>query len=469
MSEKLNLMIVSDTLPDMLVNTTVRRAEQVRYGSEGVFLPLNSLIEQYGSEIQKVYQEYPETENAITAPDGNIYALPYINDCFHCCYSQRAWINQEWLDVLGLDMPSTTEEFEMVMQEFKDKDPNGNGKADEIPATGYIGGTYTSPINFLSCAFLLNPDAYATAQKNLYLDENKQVHFAGAEEEYRQALIWMRGLMEKGLLDPACLTQSQDQAKQLVQNPEGAQVGVFFCGAVSNLTGLYGATENHVITQYAPLPPLEGPNGFVGTPSNPLQAIVEGEFLISADCENPEAAFRWWDGLYKEDVTINAWQGFEGEGWNAPAEGAVGLDGDPALYDLIVVPNESTEQLRTVPNMLGKMTRELRAGLVTDTSTEEGRYELEYILNEAAKNIYQPYSKVEMTLPELYWLADEAEEFTRLNTQIKEYLDEQTAMFLLGNRNLEDDWDAYLAELENLGLEKMLEMIQTAYDRQYQS
>lgn len=73
---------------------------------------------------------------AITAPDGNIYALPSINDCYHCSMAQKMWIYKPWLDKLGLDVPTTTDELYTVLKAFKDKDPNGNGKADEVPLTG---------------------------------------------------------------------------------------------------------------------------------------------------------------------------------------------------------------------------------------------------------------------------------------------------------------------------------------------
>ncbi len=77
-------------------------------------------------------------KDLITAPDGNIYALPQVNECYHCMYQQRMWIYKPWLDKLGLKMPTTTDEFYEVLKAFKTKDPNGNGKADEIPLSGSI-------------------------------------------------------------------------------------------------------------------------------------------------------------------------------------------------------------------------------------------------------------------------------------------------------------------------------------------
>ena len=58
--------------------------EQQKLGKQGVYLPLNDLIDKYGLNIKKRMEEIPSYKKSVTAPDGNIYALPWINDCYHC-------------------------------------------------------------------------------------------------------------------------------------------------------------------------------------------------------------------------------------------------------------------------------------------------------------------------------------------------------------------------------------------------
>ena len=50
----------------------------------------------------------------------------------------KLWFNYDWLEKLGLEEPQTTEELYEVLKAFKTQDPNGNGKANEIPLTGSI-------------------------------------------------------------------------------------------------------------------------------------------------------------------------------------------------------------------------------------------------------------------------------------------------------------------------------------------
>jgi putative aldouronate transport system substrate-binding protein len=91
------------------------------------------------------------SKNGVTTPDGNIYVLPGLDGCWHCYWPTKSWINEDWLAAVNMDMPTTTEEYEKVLLAFKNDDPNGNGKPDEIPFSGYTsqGGDWGNPITFL--------------------------------------------------------------------------------------------------------------------------------------------------------------------------------------------------------------------------------------------------------------------------------------------------------------------------------
>ena len=43
-------------------------------------------------------------------------------------------------------------------------------------------------------------------------------------------------------------------------------------------------------------------------------------------------------------------------------------------------------------------------------------------------------------------------------------MDESTAAFVTGNKSIDNDWDAYITELENLGLSDYLAIYQRYYD-----
>ena len=132
--EKVNIMLASGDMPDAFLST-VNETQVV--SNLPLFVPLNEYLnEENAPNLMKMFETYPELIDMITQVDGNIYTLP-IGD-FSNPDNQGEGIqviNKAWLDKLGLEMPTTTEELYQVCKAIKEGDPNGNGEADEIPMT----------------------------------------------------------------------------------------------------------------------------------------------------------------------------------------------------------------------------------------------------------------------------------------------------------------------------------------------
>ena len=214
-TQALNLLLASGDYPDVILIPygVVSTSQLAFYGQQGIFLPLNDLIEEVGVETKRIFEIYPQAETVSTAPDGNIYALPTVNECYHCSLGAKMWIYQPWLDRLGLEMPTTTEEFRAVLQAFKTQDPNGNGEADEIPLAA-------SPLVwngnldiFLGSAFITNP------QSHLVLSDGA-VDVTYTKPEFREALRYIHSLYEAGLIAPASLTQDEDGLSRMLNSEE---------------------------------------------------------------------------------------------------------------------------------------------------------------------------------------------------------------------------------------------------------
>ena len=143
-NQVVNVMLASGDYPGLFINQNFSPAQQVLYGEQGVFLPLNDLIDEYGVNVQRAFETFPLVRQNFVMPDGNIYALPDINDCFHCSMAQKLWVYEPWLDTLGLDIPQTTEEYKELLIAIRDGDPNGNGDPnDEIPLAGAVTGGWS--------------------------------------------------------------------------------------------------------------------------------------------------------------------------------------------------------------------------------------------------------------------------------------------------------------------------------------
>ncbi len=197
-NEKVNLLLASSNRPDIFfgVSGALSPTVQMVHGPTGTFVDLKPLIDEHGYWIKKMFEQVPYIEAAITAPDGAIYSLPQVNECFHCYYAQKMWINRTWLDKLGLEMPTTPEEFKQVLIAFRDKDPNGNGIKDEIPLMGSTNGWNARVHGFLMCAFTYTDlgDGLAIAP------DGKTVELAYTKPEFREGLKYLPDLYKEGLI-----------------------------------------------------------------------------------------------------------------------------------------------------------------------------------------------------------------------------------------------------------------------------
>ena len=95
-----------------------------KYGDQGIFVPLNDLIEEYAPNIQALFEENPEMEKGLTMPDGNIYSLPYAfdPDASSLLIGSRPWIREDWLEQLDMDNPVTLDELYEFLKAVKETD-----------------------------------------------------------------------------------------------------------------------------------------------------------------------------------------------------------------------------------------------------------------------------------------------------------------------------------------------------------
>ena len=311
LTDRRQLLLASGDYPEVFLEGKFNNTDIQTYGKQGVFIPLNDLIDKYAPNIKKVMEEKPYFKDAITAPDGNIYGLPRLNECYHCTYSQKYWMNKEWLDKLGLKVPTTTDELYTVLKAFKSQDPNGNGKHDEIPLTGapnkYV---WNGNID----AFIMNAFIYNDNDKYLTVKDGK-VDFAANKPEWKEGLAYMNKLYKDGLIDPAAFTQN-DQAIGQLGNRQGDEiVGSITTALLSYLLNV-GDDKITRHKHWVIVPPLKGPNGV--QLAGVSQGLGEFEMTITNNATEAQqiAAIKIADYAYTEEGALFSEYGpTEGIGW----------------------------------------------------------------------------------------------------------------------------------------------------------
>lgn len=286
-TEKKNLLFASNDLPDVVMSA-LSDGDIVRYSSQGVIIPLEGLIDTYAPRIKAILRKRPDIKKYLTAPDGHIYTLPRIQELAHRVDPDNMFINKTWLDKLGLAVPTTPEEFYQVLVAFHEKDPNGNGKKDEIPfGFGIVGKVRANMPNSFFGAFgqLDDPD------RHLMVDKGK-VYFTASAEGYRKGLAYLAKLYKEGLIDPEAFTQDRKQYNAKGRTPDELY-GVFFEWFDENMVG-----DERAKKDYIALPPLIGPDGNRRWNWAPDQLLSRANFAITNKMWHPEVAIRWADQCY---------------------------------------------------------------------------------------------------------------------------------------------------------------------------
>ncbi len=453
--QKFNVMMTGGDYTDVILDMWSSHSELALYGSQGIFIPLEDLIAEHAPNIQAALDAHPEIRDTWTMEDGHMYTIPRIGNSTHSEVSQRMWINKQWLDNLGLDIPKTTEDFYDVLKAFKEQDANGNGDPnDEVPLSGAItSGWNTNPIPYIANAFI--PCTNASGYLNI--DENGKVYYARSTDEWKEFLKYMNRLYEDGLIDPLLFTQTSDQLMKLGSNPGDIIMGATTGGSVSVFTNTSNTARWN---EYIALPPLEGPEGVVSAVRSPDYGSAV--LSITNVCKYPEAVVRMFDYLYTEEGLIWSQFGEIGNGAiDIAPEGALNIIGEPAKY--IRLPFDNVKDLSW--NRMGPDYRPADYDLWF-TAKENPAEDIEKVLYESAVNDYLPVAQpLETIMPKVAFDTEESRIIVDVTTNVNMYIDQVTAEFVTGKKDIDAGWDEYIETLDRYGLQDYLKVQQDAYDR----
>ncbi|MCL2217103.1 MAG: extracellular solute-binding protein [Defluviitaleaceae bacterium] len=424
-----------------------------RFGEMGAIIPLNDLIARYGVHLQSAWDELAglNLESLMTMPNGNIYYMPSFGSSLIRRYIHNLmWVNQGWLDALGLDVPTTTEEFRNMLYAFKTGDPNGNGIADEIPLAGTEEFYSKHVYDFLFNAFIYND-----ARHDRLLLENGVVGFAPIRDEWREALKFMRGLYVDGLMSTFSFTQSNQQHIQMANDPRDI-LGAFASPGIT-FTAMQNSPE--VMARYVGIGPLMGPDGARYSTVNISRPRPQG--VITSASQHPVEVFKLFDLMLSEYASLFGRYGEPGVDWEFAAEGDISVLGTPATVRII-------NQLWNVPNnkhLHQIVPHILRPGYSCDSIWDFAETDGEY-MNIQAVLLHQGHGPAETVGP-LDLTGEEEERVLHIRTDIAAYVTQSIIQFITGQRDIYSNnaWTAYVSEFERLGLAVLLETAQAVVDR----
>ncbi len=440
---QINLMLSSgEDLPDLFIGYSFTYVNLIDYADAGYILPLNEYIEKYGDQFNKRLEEAAQTVNnplAYISVDGKIYSTPSLTIAYNNAFNECMHINTQWLEKLGLEMPTTLDEFHDVLVAFRDNDPNGNGEADEVPAMGTAAST--NIIEVAGCAY------QNTNTENYLKVEDGVVSFIANNDKYKATLQYVNKLVSEGLLSPASFTQDKSVMTALMSG-DTARVGVMTVGS-SSKNSIMDSTMP-LYTAYTRTLPLAGPDGFVTAVISP-NTIGRG-VLITSSCKHPEAAFRLLDFFLSEESSMRQRYGVPGRDWDYVTDKTIiGRSGQPAKYvdyaglwskasQNTIMRSGSWGQFLDVVNNLSAVYDPANPNEYNATNAVEAGMRL--------RSVYRDDGFPEEVLLE----AEDAIRFSELQQEIVDFMDEYNVRFITGELNFDADWDQYVQSLSKLGI-----------------
>ena len=278
------MLATGDELPDILWNFSVGQGAYEEYGASGYFIdmaPYYNDKEGEGKVFWDRLSNLPQDQQdyvvrQLTAEDGGMYAAARIEYSLIDTMQFQVFINQTWLTKLGLEMPTNIDELETVLRAFRDKDPNGNGKKDELPLIGNNAAGSSSIIKWI-----LNMYCYVDFNKYFNVNDEGKLYLPHITEEYRQALIKINQWIKEGLMFNSAFSMSNKEIKSLLNPPEGEAITV---GIFAGHPTLVHEVDNSAIYNYVAMP-------YWGCAIRNPQYFTPAVF-ITQDCEYPLAAWR---------------------------------------------------------------------------------------------------------------------------------------------------------------------------------
>ena len=372
-SDKKNLALAQfGNLPDGLFNAGMSDYDLLRYAKQGIIIPLENLIDKYMPNLQAVFEKYPEYRTMCTAPDGHIYSFPWIEQLGAGKEAIQAigdipYINKKWLDYLGLEVPTTTDELEQVLIAFRDH-------ADDLKKEFQIDGDVI-PMSFI----IINGD--------------------------------------EDLVDPEAFTQ---EWSTYVAKGKNHRYGLCFTWDIANI-------DNN--TDYVMLPALTGPTGVTNITrqnNSETSGFDRGRCVLTTNCKDTALAAAWIDQMYAPlQSPQNNWGSYgEKDSFNI-FEMSTNENGEKMLKHLDLG-EQSPVEVREAQSVNGPLAVLNEYYGVYVTQPEDAKWRLDNMHETYLKDMNSKY-----VYPNVFMSIEDTNKVSQYDTDIKKYAEQKKADWIL--------------------------------------
>lgn len=437
-----NLQAAAGALPDILMGATEYYASGMDTAvEEGILLNLADYLDECPNYSQ-ILELAPKMKSSLTTGEGNLIGFySYSDPDIATPVTGAIMVRGDWLDQVGMEIPTTYDELHDVLTAFKDD----LGVETPMIVTSYLddmGGSFASGYD-IKAFFMTSPGI----QVPFYVVDG-EVKCAIVEDNFVSYIEMLQGLMNDGLAakDIASYTNENSYKDKVLSG----ETGLFWGFGVGDLETLNAQLSDGYLTVLPMMRKTEDQTlHFVASESYAAKSAV----CLSASCSDIELACHWLDAHYTDEVSMLAMYGVEGVSYE--------YDGDKPHYTemmtdtsqgMFLAINKALYCLAECDNIYyGSINTNL------DTYTDTQIEALQYINSGSTDDAYVYPDGASMT-------ADETEEYTALIADLSTYMAEHVLKFVTGEEDMAE-YPAFIEALDDMGMQRAIDLKQGAYDR----
>lgn len=437
--QKYKIMLNTGDLPDIICG--IAPGEYTDFAMNGIFIAASEYLDKLPNlrELMSKWNFKQDWDNYKLA-DGKVYYFPGVRE--KPIYDQGICIRTDLLKKYNLDTPKTFDDLYSVMKKFKEADPKS------LPFTGEFGIDCT--LNFIGNAWGLDIGSWSAGNQVYYDTDTKKFESTMTSPKYQKLLVYLSKLYMEGLMDPEIFTQNMDQWKQkLVIGKSFVSYNWFDQYEGIDADGKKNTDQDFA---YEPILPLAGPEG------KALSATF-GKMAAGVTVPSKTANKDYFDNLLKFiDWFFYSEEGYTLSSWGIENDTYTVADGKKTFTDAV----KTTDGIsKTLSVKYGCLNNNFTLAKSLDFQLAITGDKIVQLTNDAIAGNMLPPSK-----PIAKLTADENEQVKLLIAPLKDFFDKSLQAFILGKKDPVKDWDVYVKEAQDKGIQKVVNIYNMALQRQ---
>lgn len=434
-NDNFTMRIATEDLPHLFTTPPAYPGGVANAISDEVYVELTPYYEKgLMPNLKYLIEHNPDVAKDIFDDQGRLLCFPMIDIVPSAPWS-GLWIRQDWLDELGMEIPTTIDKWEKVLYAMK-----------ELKGVAPLGINFNSfygvQTNYMFAA------SYDCAFRN-FLNKDGKVVYGSIEPGYKDFLTLMAKWYADGIIDPDFATRTFEDYNACLANGAFGACGLSYAElGQQKLTG-------QTLDPNWKLVPVQMPVSYEGQEihlhqNDPRVRASYCEYMTVQAVEDgvDELIVRWMDYRYSQDGGDLCSYGVEGVSYEWNEDGTINW-----IYPAL---SESTDADFMTLYPLFKFHN---AAYLRDSTSYDFEPEVFQSIDVWSSQ------KDDWLMPQgISFLPEEASELADIMTDIDTYVEEMTYQFVTGQASL-DQYDAYVEQVKALGIDKAIEIRQAALDR----